>query len=170
MLLIGMSAWFFFDGLYTYPFSNERWTAHQKFEDDKRLDDWPAFAKSRNWSPTPPHKFYNLAAIRDQFGFGVAMVILGAGLLGYWFKQKSRTVKTDNDAVYTPSGERVPFGSIVSVDRKQWDSKGLATVRFQIDGRGGKFVLDDYKFNAEATRRILLEIDEALKRRGGTAQ
>ena len=160
-----MSGWFFFDGLYTWPFSNVRWEAHQKLEQENRLDDWLALAKSKNWSPTPPHKFYNAAAVRQQYYFGAAMLVLGFGMLAYWSNQKSRTMKTDDEAVYTPSGVRVPFSAIVALDKKKWESKGLATVQYRIDGRAGQFVLDDYKFNADATRRILAEIDDALKQR-----
>ena len=42
--------------------------------------------------------------------------------------------KTDAEAVYTPSGTRVPFGAITGIGKKNWDSKGIAKVRYTVDG------------------------------------
>jgi hypothetical protein len=57
---------------------------------------------------------------------------------------------------------RVPFGSITGVGKKKWDSKGIATVRYELDGQRSQFIVDDYKFEAEPTRKILAEIEEKL--------
>ena len=73
--------------------------------------------------------------------------------------------RTDEKAVYTPTGKRVPFEAITGVNRKQWESKGLATVRYSVDGRTGKFVLDDYKYSCEPTHHIMKEIEEELTAR-----
>jgi hypothetical protein len=71
-------------------------------------------------------------------------------------------VRTDEEAVFTPSGTRVPFGAITGVGKKKWEDKGLATVRYEIEGRKGEFVLDDYKFDRDATHQILAEIEEKV--------
>ena len=48
---------------------------------------------------------------------------------------------------------------------KKWDSKGLATVRYEIAGRHGQFIVDDYKFDPIATREILNEVKRKLEER-----
>ncbi len=60
---------------------------------------------------------------------------------------------------------RFPFGTITGLGKKKWDDKGLATVRYEIDGRKGEFILDDYKFDRDATHQILAEIEERLLRK-----
>ena len=42
------------------------------------------------------------------------------------------------------------------------DGKAQVTVRYEVDGRKGQFVLDDYKYDREATHQILAEIEERL--------
>ena len=61
----------------------------------------------------------------------------------------------------------MPFSAITGVGKKQWDSKGIARVRYEIDGRRGQFVVDDYKFETEPSRTILKEIEEKLLAKTG---
>jgi hypothetical protein len=76
--------------------------------------------------------------------------------------QKRVVVRTDAEAVYSPAGTRVPFASITGLGLKKWESKGLARVRYEIEGRKGEFVLDDYKFDRDPTHEILKEIETHL--------
>jgi hypothetical protein len=48
---------------------------------------------------------------------------------------------------------------------KKWEDKGLAVVRYTIDGRKGEFVVDDYKFDYEATHTIVEDIKRRLVER-----
>ena len=57
----------------------------------------------------------------------------------------------------------VPFEAIIGLGKKNWDAKGLATVRYQIGGKQRQFVIDDYKFDPDPTRKIFAEIEERLK-------
>ena len=100
-----------------------------------------------------------------SFDRGSFASLLGIISLVYWFTQKSRTLRTDDEAVYSPAGTRVPFPAITGLGKKKWDAKGLATVLYKIDGRKGRFILDDYKFDYEATHQILTEIEEKLTAR-----
>ena len=159
LMLLGMGVWFFWDGLVGYPFSNQRWDAHEKFVTEKRLDDWPAYAKSRNWSQKEPHKRFTQGDINGQFVCGSAGFLIGLLVLAYWWREKGRTVCSDESAIYTPLGQRVPYEAIVSVDAKHWESKGLATVHYRVDGRDGKFKLDDYKYSMEPMRQIMRDIE-----------
>ena len=119
IFLLAIGGYFFFDGTYTWPKSNEVWLVHKKFEDEDRRTEWPDFARSHGWNVTPPHKFYERSDIVGQFAFGGLAALLGVITLAYWAIQKGRVVKTDADAVHTPAGTRVPFAAITGVgDRK----------------------------------------------------
>ncbi len=162
LFLIAVGLWFFVDGKWTWPQRNVRWKAHDQFEKEKRLNEWPEFAKSKGWKTETPHKYYDQDEILLQFILGSVTVGAGALTLLYWMSQKRRVVKTDAEAVYSPAGTRVPFTAITGLGLKKWDSKGLARVRYEIDGRQGEFELDDYKFDRDPTHEILKEIETHL--------
>jgi len=162
VFFIGFAGFFFWDGKIGYPRSNERWIAYEEHRVANRISEWPADAASRGWTSKVPEKFYKPEDIVMQYVCGVAAGILGLIVLGYWASQKGRILKTADGAVFEPSGKRIPFESIVGLGKKNWEKKGLATVRYELDGRKGKFVIDDYKFEAEPTHKILDEIEEYL--------
>jgi hypothetical protein len=164
LFLIAIGGWFFWDGKIGYPKDNERWVEHEDFlQNGGHEQDWPDFAKSQGWSAKLAHKFHTREDIIGQFVFGGLAALAGAITFAYWASQKGRVLKSDADSVTTPSGTRVPFTAISGVGKKKWDAKGLATVRYEIDGRKGEFILDDYKFDREATHTILAEIEANAK-------
>ncbi|MEA3210703.1 MAG: hypothetical protein QOE70_3760 [Chthoniobacter sp.] len=165
LFLSAVSIWFFIDGKWTWPRSNERWLAYDQFNKENRLKEWPPYAQSHGWKLEPPHKYYDRDAILAQFAIGTLAALLGAVTLLYWLTQKNRVVKTDGEAVFAPSGRRVPFTSITGLGLKKWESKGYAKVRYEIDGRKGEFTLDDYKFDRDPIHEILQEIEGHLKGR-----
>lgn len=170
LFLIAFGGWFFLDGWRTYPRSNERWTAFEQLKNEGRLAEWPALADSRGWVHEQPHKFYTPAMIREQYALGSLVSLAGAIFLAYWATQIRRVLRSDEEAVYTPAGTRVPFEAITGIGKKRWESKGIATVRYQLNGRQGQFLVDDYKFETAPARQILAEIEEKLlARQGGKA-
>jgi hypothetical protein len=85
--------------------------------------------------------------------------------LGYWAQQIRRTLKLDDEAVTSPAGTRVPIECITGVGLKKWESKGFATVRYELNGRKGEFIVDDYKFDTDAAREIVDFIKQRLESR-----
>ena len=176
LVLLVFSLPFFYDGTIGYEHKNQRYREWKKFADAPSDAGWKQLAKERGWDAEEwpayvrEHKLQNnlpeipfpRAKIIEQFVCAALCVIFGAITLAYWASQKGRVVKTDADAVHTPAGTRVPFSAITGVGKKKWDAKGFATVRYEIDGRKGEFLLDDYKFDRDATHQILAEIEEHL--------
>ena len=162
IFLLAIGGWFFYDGKVGYPKSNVIFDKHEEFKVAEKLTEWPDYAKSQGWDEHAPHKRFKTDDIVGQFAFGGLAALLGAITLNYWLGQKGRVVKTDAEAVYTPSGKRVPFSAVTGIGKKKWDARGLATVRYEIDGRKGEFILDDYKFDRDPTHAILAEIEERL--------
>ena len=66
---------------------------------------------------------------------------------------------TEAEAAYVPS--ELPL-TITGLGKKDWDSKGIARVRYSLDGRQGQFIVDDYKFETDPSRQILDEIEQLL--------
>jgi hypothetical protein len=162
LFLLAIGGWFYWDGFIGYPRSNERWLAHEQLVKSRREGEWAAVAKDHDWTDAVPHKFFGPGDIRMQWICGTFGALLGLVSLAYWFTQKNRVLRTDDQAVYSPAGTQIPFDAITGLGKKNWEDKGLATVLYQINGRKGRFVVDDYKFDYEATHQILDEIEEKL--------
>jgi hypothetical protein len=160
LICIGYAAYYFFDGAVGYRRSNVRWLEHQRYADAHMLNDWPARARELHWNPVPPEKFHTEGDIRIQFIIGGFLLLTGGTFLWYWFDQKDRILRADDEAIYTPSGTRVPYEAVTSIERKKWEAKGLASVRYSLDGRKGEFVIDDAKFDGDATHEIFDRLEE----------
>ncbi len=165
IFLLAIAAWFFWDGKVGYPKSNERWLAQEEYEKSGRMTEWPAYAASRGWSAEKPHKFFKSEDLAMQLGLSGLLSVIGVIALLYWFGQKGRVLRSDTEAVYAPGGLRIPFGAITGLGKKKWDDKGLAKVRYEIEGKKGEFTLDDYKYDRDPTHQILAEIEAHLSTR-----
>ena len=168
IFFLAMSLYFYFDGAYTWPRSNVRWDAQQQHENEGKMDQWPAYAQARGWVTTKPEKRYSTGDIVGQFAFGGVFTITGILLLIYWLTQRKRELKIEDGAVFTPSGTRVPFSCIRGLGKKRWDTKGIAIVRYEDNGRLMQFIVDDYKYETEPTRQILDTIEQQLLAKSDT--
>jgi hypothetical protein len=174
IILLGFSLPFYYDGFTGYEQKNARYREWKVFVDEGREAEWPAYAASRDWKADEWTKFvkdhgnrmpeipFPRGKIIEQFVCAGLTTIFGLITLAYWFGQKGRILRTDDEAVYTPAGTRVPFTAITGIGKKKWEAKGLATVRYEIEGRKGEFILDDYKFDRDPTHAILEEIEKHL--------
>lgn len=162
IFFLAFGAVFFFDGAFRYPRSNERWDAQDRLEKAGKMDQWPAEAAQHGWVTKKPKKRYEDGDIVTQYVMGGVATVAGVLLLIYWMTQRKRQLKIEDGAVFTPSGARVPFASIRGLGKKRWDSKGIAIVRYEDNGRLLQFVVDDYKYETEPTRQILETIEQQL--------
>jgi hypothetical protein len=173
---IGFAFYFFWDGAIGYPAADRRYHEWKKYQDSGQMAEWPAIAQQHGWKTdewnewlSDPHQQGLVRADRwgrgkyiEQFVCGAFALTVGLIVLAYWLIQKNRVLRTDAEAVYTPAGRRIPFEAITGLGKKNWDHKGFATVLYMVEGRQGRFLLDDYKFDRDATHQILAEIEEKL--------
>ncbi|MES2571277.1 MAG: hypothetical protein V4710_14635 [Verrucomicrobiota bacterium] len=179
LLLIGVGGWFLFDGLVGYPRKNARYREWKSYKENGRETEWADYARQRGWNPQEwpdyvqehhlshalPEDTFGRDKIAVQLGIAILSGLTGLGVLAYWFTQRNRFLRTDENAVYLPGDRRVPFDAITGIGKKRWDSKGIAVVRYSVDGRKGEFIVDDYKFDTNASHQILKEIEENVQRR-----
>lgn len=159
IFLTAVGLWFLFDGLAGFPRSNERWLSYEQFKNEHRLPEWPAYAKIKGWNEVPPHKFYKKLDINLQYIIGALTLSAGIWAFIYRSRQMRHVFRLENDAVVIPGGQRVPLQSITGLNKKKWEAKGLATVFYSVDGRRGKFILDDYKFDCDPIHEIMTAIE-----------
>lgn len=162
---IGLGLWFFYDGAIGFPKKNLRFDAHKRFQNENRLEEWPAYAASQGWAKRAPEKRYEKIDLAAQFVLGTISLVFGAGAFGWLIISSKRKLSSDSEAIYGLSGERVPFCAITSIDKRKWDSKGIAYAHYEIDGKAGRLTLDDYKFAGaeEMIRQAEQVLEEKLK-------
>jgi hypothetical protein len=184
IFFIAFGGYFFWDGAVGYPRKNERYAEWKRFRDEGRsndwaayagqkgwkVDEWPRYAEEHGWKEPYPEVALGPGKITEQYAFGALWSLIGLAIFAYWAQQIRRVLKIDDSAVTSPAGTRVPFEAITGLGLKKWDSKGLATVKYQVAGRSGSFVVDDYKYDTEPAREILQEIKRRLEARAAASQ
>jgi hypothetical protein len=105
------------------------------------------------------------ASISEQRKIGWVMMT-GSALFGLWvlWNHKLR-VRAEGEIVIGVSGQRVELDSIVKIDRKKWDSKGIAYLIYEIEGKERRLCLDEHKF--KGCEVIILEAERRIKARQG---
>ena len=162
VFLLGCSLYFLWDGFVGWPRSNERWDAHESMKGTPA--EWEKFCAERGWKIESPHRRYERSDIVGQYVFAGLTGVIGIFSLVYWLRVRRTVLRSDEAGVVTPSGARVPYGSITSVDQRKWKTKGLATVYYTLDGAKRRFVLDDAKYDPDGLDVIL---DDIVKRTSG---
>ena len=82
VFLLGISAWFFADGMIGYPRSNVRYNAWAKFRDEGKLQDWPEYAKQQGAVLSCPKPGPDVLIERDGNRVCVEAVVATNGVPG----------------------------------------------------------------------------------------
>ena len=164
---IGFALWSLYDGAIQYPYAQERALAFQKLVEEGKADNWDAIAIENGWGTDTPQEPKEAeeheADIKMQYAMFILAGTIGAlVLLNVWLS-RGRWIEADDEGLNSSWGERVPYSSIVSLDKKIWRSKGIAKVKYNDGSRARRFVIDDYKFLREPTDNILYELEERIE-------
>ena len=152
------TGWCLMDALVTYPRKLEIATVFESYpqtEDGKQ--GWEAEASERDWLATPPDKSTQEleALILNQYILMAGCVVVGLIMFLKWFLPRGSWIEGDENEVRSSRGKSHQLQSLVGIDRRKWESKGIAVLHFSHDGARAKFILDDFKYNREATGKIL---------------
>lgn len=159
IMLIGSSAWFFYDGAVAYPKYNAKADAYAKICEVYKADEalikekWTALAIENNWDPEDlPKKRKDEA---QQFHWGSGLLIIAIFFVAWMLREMHRVITADDEnflgigRAFPPfNGLReVAFASVIGVDKRRWEKKGIAVV-FYKDERGIRrsVIVDDYKY------------------------
>lgn len=120
----------------------------QDFERMKKLQPtllWTEFTAS--WQPwkmavEPPEHYFDARKIREQWIVGGICAVLSLGALFVLVRTLKRSIAVDGEAIYTQSGRRVPFGELIRLDLRKWDTKGIALAYFKGASGSGRIRID----------------------------
>jgi hypothetical protein len=100
---------------------------------------WKQFSGERGWPQVldPVEDFMPAYKIRHQLIAALVCFALTAIALFFLIRTKSRVMKVDEKGYYPPGGELIPFDKMTVLDKRKWESKGLASLTYT-DGNDEK--------------------------------
>ena len=126
---------------------------------EKIEESWAAFAEERDW-PTKLPKERSDLDILGQFGMAGAAFAIAIPFLFILIRSRRRWMEADENGLRTSWGPEGQFDEIDVLDKKKWQDKGIAYVRFGKDRK--KITLDDMKFDRDATEQILQIVEDNI--------
>ncbi|RYD34622.1 MAG: hypothetical protein EOP86_10535 [Verrucomicrobiaceae bacterium] len=152
-MLLFFSAYFAYDWKIGYPKERlrylEYWAEYQKLavegKDQKAYHD---LAKEKGWPESPKEETLekHQYRLKEQLIWSIGTGLGGLAMMGVWLKNKGTVLKADHESLTTPDGVRIPFASVVKVDKRKWDIKALAYVWWRSGGQTKKAVIDDLMY------------------------
>lgn len=160
--MVATAGWFFYDGLVRYPRLNEGYEKYRELESAGRADEWKTVSAANGWPAKPQTEPLDIG---QQYFFGGVAGAIALGLAGWLILSMGRSVQSDETSIRGPTGKRVAFADVRRIDMKKWDSKGIAVLHYEREGKVGKMIVDDYKYEGAAV--ILDEIKAFQQGRQG---
>lgn len=162
---LAFSCWCLFDALIAYPRQLEIAMAYEQIDEDLRRDQWPEVAKEKGWPTAPPQK--TAEAIGHGIGQQYFMIIL-CGLFGSWglwkwLSVQGTWIEGNEEIIRHSNGTEVPIANITRIDKHQWAEKGIAKIRYTVNDRKKKFVMDDFKYDRAAMGKIMAMAEANLE-------
>ncbi len=160
--MIVFGAYFCYDGAIGYPAQRERALTYQRLYEEHGLDAWNKHAAEQGWSLADPGEPKDHADFTVQFIFAGIFGALGTMMLLVVFLSRGRWIEASETGVTSSWGQSFDFDQVVSLDKKKWEDKGIAYVKYDREGRKKRFVIDDYKFDRSTTDQIVYRLESNI--------
>jgi hypothetical protein len=134
----------------------------QELLKENRLSEWDAIARDRGWPTSDPGEPKSDAEIMMQYVFAGLFALAGLWLLWGVWRARGSWIESTPSGITSSWGRSVDYDDIVSLDKRKWRSKGIAKVTYRDQGRRRRFIVDDYKFDRQATGQILRELEARI--------
>jgi len=154
-----------------YPSTTETGKRAEAFRNLKELEEkdrherWDAIAKEKGWSTDYPGKKEmerERAEIYVQLVIAAVSAIPGLLYIFFFLRAHGKWIEADETGLTTSWRQRCEFGQIEVLDKKLWKTKGIARIVYDQDGRKRRLTLDDWKYDADPTKEILLEVESRI--------
>lgn len=174
-MIIGSGAWFLSDGYVFWPKEAQRYQEFAEIKDrleaqGKPVDEkspelrmaWEGHARAKDYKRKFPKERTD-AKIKEQVVIGWS--IIGCGIFfAIWIAwNHTLRVRAEGDIVTGTGGQKVELDSILEIDRKKWENKGIAYAIYETNGSKKRLTLDAHKF--AGCEEIILEAEKRIKAR-----
>lgn len=143
LAFIALGLWFGYDGFFGYPAAN----AAFKHRADYHIGD-----------PLP----HTNMDILFQKTLLVLLPIAGLILLFWCFYRSRSQLRLEGATFHAPGHPPVDLNSITTINKKNWDRKGLAYLSYDQGGATGTIRIDDFAYERGPTDAIFKRIEEYL--------
>jgi len=141
IMFLGFGVYCIYDGFLKYPADNAKALA------DRMVN--------------LPHSDLDILLNRS---LGVVLPIAGVALLIRMFIRSRGQYRLAGDTVYVPGHPPIRLSSIIRIDKRRWDRKGIAQIAYQLGGQPEKtFMLDDFYYERTPTDQIMAQIEAYAK-------
>ncbi|NIO34589.1 MAG: hypothetical protein GTO26_06335 [Planctomycetales bacterium] len=165
----GFALWALYDGFIAYPQQQQRARKYQELAgedeimDDVEQEQWDQLAAENGWpqdDPGPPKTKYDIAM---QYMMAATAAPFGLLYLVFFLRNWGRWIEATNRGLNTSWNQSFDYDQIISLDKKQWQKKGIVKIQYAQDGRQRRLVLDDFKYEFEPTKNILIAVEGHLR-------
>lgn len=158
--------YFIYDGLIAYPKKLKIAEAFESIPNGpNKSEQWVQMATENGWSSRNPAKTADEVAglIQGQFIYASICVAIAAVALILWARAKGTWVEADEQEIRNSRGKTLSIDAITKIDKRKWSDKGIARIHHQTNGRRGRFILDDFKYDTPAVGQILVLAESGLE-------
>jgi len=103
---------------------------------------WDEYSSSKKWDKDPGDKPMHAGKIKEQFYATAVTGVLIAVTLFFLIRTLRRSIHADDEALYTQEGRRILYSDMVRIDKRKWDTKGLALIYYKDGGEEKKTKID----------------------------
>jgi hypothetical protein len=143
LVFVAMGGWFGYDGFVGYPQAN----ADVRAKPDYKFGD------------PVPHSDMDLLF---QKALMVILPIAGVGLLAWCLRRSRGVYRLEGTTLNVPGHPPVELTSITTINKKNWDRKGLAYLSYEQGGTAGTIRIDDFAYQRGPTDEIFNRIEKYL--------
>jgi hypothetical protein len=154
LLLIGAGAWFLYDGYVGWPRHNRALDQAEQMRNQAEAAHDQAKYDAMSHQISRMHARYSNSSLFLQKLLGFALPPIGVLFLIRMLYVSRGEVRLKDDVITAPGHPAIPFSAIRELDKRQWDRKGIAIVKYEVDGKTGSLTLDDFVYEQDPTDKI----------------
>ena len=162
VVAFGFSMWSLYDGAVAYPNQRDRGLAYQELEEKDEIEEWKELAAERGWPTQKPGEPKTTGNIVTQYFMAVVAGTASLTLAVVVLRARGRWVESNESGISSSWGQSFEFDQVVSLDKRLWQDKGIAKVKYLQGKRKKRFVLDNYKFNRHALDTIIYDLESQI--------
>jgi hypothetical protein len=102
--------------------------------------------------------------------FGVVLPPLALAYLAFMLHKSRGEIRLSGETLQAPGHPPVPFDAITALDQRLWERKGIARVRYEVNGREGQITLDDFVYERDPIEAIYQRVREYVAPPGTEAE
>jgi hypothetical protein len=109
--------------------------------------------------------------IKLNQGLGIGLPVLGLIMAARAAYHSRGEYRLAGDSLSAPGHSNISLSAIESIDKTQWDRKGIAKLAYVLPaGKTGSIVLDDYVYERAPIDAIVKRIEESMQPTGPAQQ